>query len=418
MMIHEDQDGNSNSAAAAPAPLAGVRVLDFTRILAGPYCTLLLADLGADVIKIERSDRGDDTRAWGPPFLDREEPIATYFASLNRGKRSVAVDFRAPRAAPLLRQLCTSADVVVENFRAGAARAIGLDWDTLREENPRLVVCSISGFGRSSRFADRPATEIVVEGLSGLMDITGPTDGDPVRFGIAMVDIATGLTASTRIVASLLAAKQTGRGAHVDCSLYATAIASLGTLITSYSVTGEEPRRWGSHHPSIVPYGGFPTANGHIITGVVNDSTWPAFCEAFELDGLATREEYRTNAGRVSNRERLHAEITAQSIQRATDYWAERLAARGLLASPIRTVGHALNDPATHELGILLQLDGYDGALAPRLDGVSSSAPASVPRLGEHTREVLTDVLSLDEAELDRLETDGTIASPPRTLTA
>jgi crotonobetainyl-CoA:carnitine CoA-transferase CaiB-like acyl-CoA transferase len=279
------------------------------------------------------------------------------------------------------------------------------------------VVCSISGFGRSGRFADRPTTEIVVEALSGLMNITGPSDGDPVRFGVAMVDIATGLTASTRIVASLLAARTTGHGAQVDCSLYATAMASLGTLITSYSVTGEEPRRWGSHHPSIVPYGGFPSADGHIITGVVNDAAWPAFCAALELDELAERKEYSTNAGRVQHREEIHRAITASSSTRPTAYWVERLSARGLIASPIRSLSAALADPATQELGILHPLEGHDGVVAPRLDGAATRGATRVPRLGEHTREVLGDLLELDGTEIDRLETDGTVFCPlPHTL--
>jgi crotonobetainyl-CoA:carnitine CoA-transferase CaiB-like acyl-CoA transferase len=393
-----------------PGPLDGVRVLDFTRILAGPYCTLLLADMGADVIKVERCERGDDTRAWGPPFLDDEQRLSTYFAALNRGKRSVTVDFRAPETRGFLLDLCAEVDVVIENFRPGVARELGLTYEALEARSPTIVLCSISGFGHSGPYANLPGTEIVVEAMSGLMEITGTGDGDPVRFGIAMVDIATGLTAATRIVASILAARATGRGAHVECDLYSTALAALGTPIAAYSATGLEPRRWGSHHPSIVPYGGFPTADGHIITGVVNDRQWPIFCDALELGHLAMDQRYATNAARVLQRDDLQATLAERCAQRPTAHWLDRLRHRGLLAAPLRTVGEAVEDQLAGGGQNLVALEGFPDAYSTRLDGTGGHiGPQRVPALGEDTRAVLEELLELGGEQIDELARAGTI---------
>jgi crotonobetainyl-CoA:carnitine CoA-transferase CaiB-like acyl-CoA transferase len=402
----------SGSADATPdRPLAGVRVLDFTRILSGPYCTLLLADLGAEVIKVERPDSGDDTRAWGPPFLT--DDTSAYFAALNRDKRSLAIDLSRPGATPLLHRLLRSVDVVVENFRPGVTERLGLDYPTLATANPRIVVCSISGYGRGNGYAEYAGTEIVVEAMSGLMSVTGNPGGDPVRMGVAMVDIATGLTAATRINAALLEAHHSGRGSHIDCSLYSTAMAVLGTLITSYSVTGQEPRRWGSHHPSIVPYGGFPTADGHIITGVVNDRTWPRFCEALGLQALADRADLKTNAQRVAARDEVESTIGERTRQRNTDHWLAELRARRLLAAPIRSVGQAVHDPATQELGLFTVLDSGQGALSPRLDGrPAKPVAASVPALGSDSVSVVEELLGLGDREIGRLVAEGVLGVP------
>jgi crotonobetainyl-CoA:carnitine CoA-transferase CaiB-like acyl-CoA transferase len=396
-------------------PLQGITILDFTRILSGPYCTLLLADLGADVIKVERPGHGDDTRHWGPPFLDEEHAISAYFASLNRGKRSVAVDLNSAQGQALIRDLAAQVDVVVENFRPGVAARLGLDYEHLSRANPSLVICSISGFGEDNEYSHLAGTEIVVEAMSGLMHVTGPIDGDPVRFGVAMTDIATGLTAAVRILASVLTARTTGAGGAIQCSLYGTAIAALGTLITSFSLTGEDPRRWGSHHPSLSPYGGFPTADGHLITGVVNDAMWPAFCEALHLDGPAALPDYATNAGRVSRRAELEAAISSATAQHSTAYWIDRLRERDLLAAPIRTVGEAVADPVTQGMGLLMGIAGHPGVVSPRLDCVPGDGEEqAVPLVGEHTREVVASMLRLDDAAVDRLISDGVLGVPER----
>jgi len=374
-------------------PLAGTRVLDLTRILAGPYCTLLLSDLGADVVKVERPGRGDDTRWWGPPFLDGEEGMATYFASLNRGKRSVAMDLRSAAGRKQLDHLVRNVHVVIENFRPGRAESLGLGAEHLHAINPSLVSCSISGYGADGEYSELPGTEIVVEAMSGLMDVTGAPDGDPVRFGIAMTDIATGLTAATRIVAELLRVSTTGVGRHIECSLYASALGALGTLVTAFSATGVEPRRWGSHHPTVVPYGGFKARDGHLITGVINDAMWELFCDAIGSSALRLDERYRSNAGRVAHRAELEEELARHFETESVGYWLERLRGAGLLAAPIRTVGEAVADPVTAAMGLFVELGAYPGVISPRLDHQrTDGAPQAVPRLGEHTVEVFAEL--------------------------
>jgi crotonobetainyl-CoA:carnitine CoA-transferase CaiB-like acyl-CoA transferase len=371
-----------------------LRILDFTRILAGPYCSLLLADLGGDVIKVERSDRGDDTRGWGPPFLDADGSVSTYFASLNRGKRSIAIDFRSRDDLDLIQRLIGEVDVVLENFRPAAASALGLDYATLHANNRKLVVASISGFGRQGPYSDLPGTEIIVEAMSGLMDVTGSPDSPPARLGIAMVDIATGLTAATRIVAAVLDSRRTGACAYVDCSLYATAISALGTLITSYSATGTEPQRRGSHHPTICPYGGFPTSDGYLITGVINDAQWLPFCEAMNVTELSATNAFATNGGRVTNRATIESTIAERSEREPVDHWLERLRDRELLAAPIRTVGAAFQDPVTTGMGLFVGITGHPGVVSPKLDGTPSPGlEQEVPRLGEHTQSVVAELL-------------------------
>jgi crotonobetainyl-CoA:carnitine CoA-transferase CaiB-like acyl-CoA transferase len=399
--------------AAVPAdaddrPLEGVRVLDLTRILSGPYCTLLLADMGADVIKVERPGVGDDTRHWGPPFL--ADDASSYFAALNRGKRSLALDLKHEAARPVLRRLAREVDVVVENFRPGVAARLGLDHETLSRENPAIVSCSISGYGSTGAYSRLAGTEIVVEAMSGLMHVTGPIDGDPVRFGVAMVDIATGLTASSRIVASLLRAGRTGRGAHVEVSLYGTALAALGTLITSHTASGVEPTRWGSHHPSIAPYGGFPTADGHLITGAINDETWARFAPIVGLDPDDVATRWATNSARVDDRQALEAAISARTVSASTDEWVARLREADLLAAPIRTVGEAVADPATRDSGLLQELAGHPGVLSPRLDGTTRPlAKTAVPTIGADTADVLRELIGTDADELQALRSAGAV---------
>lgn len=397
---------------SAERPLEGVRVCDFTRILSGPYFAQLLQEMGAEVLKVERADRGDDTRSWSPALehAPGDQPISTYFAALNRGKQSVAIDFRRPGALELTRRLAAACDIVVENFRPGVAVEMGIDHAGLRALNPRVVCCSISGYGAEGALAHLPGTEIVVEGMSGLMAVTGPADGEPVRFGVALIDITTGLTGAVRTLGALLRARETGEGGQVDVSLYGTALGVLGTLVADFSRTGAEPRRWGSHHPSLVPYGGFPTADGDLITGVLNDAMWEPLCEALEAPQLAAVEEWRTMRGRVAGRRRLEAAIAEATRRNTTAYWLARIEERGLLGAPIRRVGEAVSDPDTQSLGLLVGLEGHPGVFTTRLDSVARPGTAQpVPRLGEHTRPVLERVLGIGAAELDELAAAGVI---------
>ena len=393
-------------------PLQGVRVCDFTRILSGPYYAQLLQELGAEVLKVERADRGDDTRSWQPALegAPGEEPISTYFAALNRGKQSIAIDFRAPGALELTQRLAAACDIVVENFRPGVAAQMGIDYASLAPLNPQLVCCSISGFGSEGPLAHLPGTEIVAEGMSGLMAVTGPADGEPVRFGVALIDITTGLTGAVKTLAALLQARATGVGGQVEVSLYGTSLGVLGTLVADWSRTGEEPQRWGSHHPSLVPYGGFPTADGDLITGVLSDAMWGPLCEALEAPELAAKEEWRTMRGRVRDRRRLEAAMAEATRRNTTAYWLARIEERGLLGAPIRGVGQAASDPDTQALGLLVGLEGHPGVVTTRLDSTPRPGGTQpVPRLGQHTRPVLQRVLGLGAVELDALAAAGVI---------
>ncbi len=391
-------------------PLTGVRILDFTRILAGPYCTLFLSELGAEVIKIERPGVGDDTRSWGPPFIDDDDRISAYFAALNRGKSSVAVDFAHPRGQELLHRLVTTCDIVIENFRPGVAERYRLDRASLAEHNRALVTCAISGFGRSGPYAGYPGTEIVVEGMSGLMSVTGSRQGEPARFGIAMTDIATGLTAAGQLIAALGIARDTGVGTHIDTSLYATAIGVLGTLVASVSVSGDVPGRWGSHHPSIVPYGGFPTADGDIITGTVNDRMWPTLCRTIGAEALLEDPELTTNAGRVRHRDRVEQAIAESTSTFKTEELTRVLLEAGLLGAPIRTVTDMVTDPATRELGVLTQTNDYPNLLTSRLTGAGiDSGTGKIPHVGDDTERILTAHAGLSAAEFDELRATGVI---------
>ena len=405
------------SAPATPSaghelPLAGVRVLDFTRILSGPYCTQFLAELGAEVIKIERPGVGDDTRSWGPPFIDDDDQISAYFAALNRGKSSVALDFTARRGQELLHRLVTGCDIVIENFRPGVAERYGLDHATLAEHNPGVVTCAISGFGRTGPYAGYPGTEIVVEGMSGLMSVTGSRDGEPARFGIAMTDIATGLTAAGKIIAALGVARDTGVGTHIDTSLYETAIGVLGTLVASVSVSGEVPGRWGSHHPSIVPYGGFPTADGDVITGTVNDRMWPTLCRTIGADALLDDPELATNAGRVRQRDRVERAIAAATSTFKTEDLTRVLLDAGLLgrADPHRR-RHGRRPGHTRARRVDPHRASYPESahLAPDRPGIDSGT-GEVPGVGADTRKILLGPRrSLSDADFDELRTAGVL---------
>lgn len=371
-------------------PLSGVRVLDLTRILAGPFATLMLADLGADVVKIEHPDTGDDTRLWGPPFLQSSD-ASTYFSSLNRGKRSVALDLSSGSNRQRLYEALPGFDVVVDNFRPGVADKLGVGPATLKAFNPELVTASIRGFPHGHSLEFQPGTEIIVEALSGLMQVTGSPDGPPTRFGIAMVDIATGLTTATRILAELFAARNGSQAEHVEVSLYQTATASLGTLITSYTSAGIEPGRWGSRHPTICPYGAFQCRDGYIVTGALNDRSWQVLCRVLGLEVLAANDELRTNSGRVRNRDAIESAIEERTRAHSRHGLLNELRVAGLLAAPVRHVGEAVREDLQSTPGMFVALEGADGAVSPRLDGRMSRATQvqSVPRLGEHTENAL-----------------------------
>jgi len=367
-------------------------VLDFSRVLAGPYCTMLLADLGADVVKVERPGQGDDTRAWGPPYAGDE---AAYFLSLNRGKRSVALDLARPEGQEVAQRLARSADVVVENFRPGTAQRLGVGYDRLAQERPGLVYCSITGFGD-----ERPGYDFVVQAESGLMAITGEADGEPMKVGVAVVDVLAGYAAATAI----LAAKLSGEGKHIEISLLDVALSSLVNIAQSALVTGEEPGRYGNAHASIVPYQTFAASDAPVAVAGGNDALFRRLCEAVERPDLAEDERYRTNAARVAHRDELVGELGAVFATLTADDWVTRLAQAGFPAGKVRGVLEALTAHGTATLehpaiGALPQV--------PSPFGLANEPP---PLLGQHTREVLAEAGCADD-EVDALEAAGVIAT-------
>jgi crotonobetainyl-CoA:carnitine CoA-transferase CaiB-like acyl-CoA transferase len=398
------------SQPANAPPLAGVRVVDLSRVLAGPYATMTLADLGADVLKIEHPAAGDETRTWGPPFAGGE---SAYFLSVNRGKRSVALDLKDPEGLDLALELCARADVVIENFRPGGAARLGLDYESVRRRRPSVVYCTISGFGaREPR--DRAGYDFTVQAESGLMAITGEPDGEPMKVGVAIVDVLAGLNAATAILAALHRRDLTGEGDFVEVSLLDSAFAALVNVGANALLTGEEPLRYGNAHPSIVPYQPFRGTDGWIAVAAANDGLYARLCTAIERPDLAADERYATNEARVLNRETLIAELEAVFAGRSTDDWERLLLAAGVPAGKIRGVGEALRAGQARTRRVDHPTAGTVELVGPpfELESATLGAATPPPLLGQHTAEVLRE-LGLDDERLALLEERGVIARSP-----
>jgi crotonobetainyl-CoA:carnitine CoA-transferase CaiB-like acyl-CoA transferase len=383
-------------------PLHGLRVLELARILAGPWAGQLLADLGADVVKIERPISGDDTRGWGPPFIEAADGghlSAAYFHACNRGKRSVAVDFETEEGQATVRQLAAHADVLIENFKVGALRKYGLDHESLRAPNPRLVYCSISGFGQNGPYASRAGYDFMIQGMGGIMDLTGAPDGEPQKTGVAYADIFTGLYATVAIQAALRRRDETGEGCHIDMALLDTQVGVLANQAMNYLASGVSPHRMGNAHPNIVPYQVFPVVDGHLIVAVGNDAQFGRFCEVLGVPELAGEPRFATNADRVGNRETLTKMIAVKSRTWVRDALLAALEKQGVPAGPINDVSDVFADPQVLHRGMRVDVPAPE-ARAGRVPGVRSpiildgepawsSRPA--PRLGAHTVEVLAE---------------------------
>jgi crotonobetainyl-CoA:carnitine CoA-transferase CaiB-like acyl-CoA transferase len=380
-------------------PLDGVRVVDFTRLLAGPHATMTLAELGADVIKVEMPEVGDETRSWGPPFVG---DASAYFHAVNRGKRSVVLDLAGPTGREAAQRLIATADVVLENFRPGVADRLGIGAAEVLARHPRIVYGSITGFGAVGPMADHPGTEVIVEAESGLMSITGLPDGEPVRFGVAMVDIATGMSMINGILAALIERGRTGRGRRVDVSLYATAISSLGTVIASASAGGGAPRAWGSAHPSIVPYRAFAAADGHVVLGATNDPMFERLVRALELTEQLGRPEWRRNAQRVSDRIEIEEHLTGRLAQLGVDEVLQRLREHRVLVAPVVAPDVAARTEQARALDLILE-DG--GLLVPRsaLAPIGTRVLGAAPSLGQHTDEVLAELNLAPVSEIEEV---------------
>ncbi|MGO4869183.1 MAG: CaiB/BaiF CoA transferase family protein [Roseiarcus sp.] len=400
-------------------PLAGLKVLELARILAGPWAGQTLADLGAEVIKVERPGSGDDTRGWGPPFVEGENGErldAAYFHSCNRGKRSLAVDFEQPEGREIVRRLATRADVLIENFKTGGLAKYGLDYASLKPLNPRLVYCSITGFGHDGPYAARAGYDFIVQGMGGVMDLTGEPDGEPQKIGVAFADIFTGVYAVAAIEAALIRRSITGFGGEIDMALLDTQVSVLANQALNFLVSGQSPRRLGNAHPNIVPYQVFEAADGPLIVAAGNDRQTRDVCRILGLEALAADPAYATNADRVRNRKPFVTALAAAARSMPRAALLEALEKAGVPAGPINSVGQVFADPQVKARGLRLDLPatGARGGAAPSvrsplvIDGQPAAADAAAPRLGEHTDAILSD-LGLSAREIADLRGGGAV---------
>ena len=403
--------------------LGHIRVLDLTRVLAGPWCTQNLADLGADVIKIERPGAGDDTRSWGPPYLKdaegRDTSEAAYYLAANRGKRSLTLDIATPEGQEIVRRLAAQSDVVMENYKVGQLRKYGLDYESLKAVKPDLVYCSITGFGQTGPYAQRAGYDFIVQGMGGFMSITGERDdlpgGGPQKGGVAISDLMTGMYATVAVMAALTHRDRTGEGQYIDMALLDVQVAMLANMGSNYLASGQAPKRWGNAHPNIVPYQTFATSDGHIIVAVGNDGQYAKFVEAGGRAELAKDERFATNPMRVRNREVL-VPILAEMVKLKTrDEWINLLEAAGVPCGPINNLDDVYVNPQVMARGLRADLPhpcGGDVKLVKspmKLSGTPVRCDMAPPTLGQHTSEVLGELLGQNEAEIAILRAKGVV---------
>jgi crotonobetainyl-CoA:carnitine CoA-transferase CaiB-like acyl-CoA transferase len=393
-------------------PLDGVKVLDLTRVLAGPYCTMLLADMGADVVKVERPGSGDDTRAYGPPFLHGE---SAYFLSINRNKRSLTLNLKHAKALAILRQLLATADVVVENFRPGTMESFGFGYEAVQDFNPRAVFCSISGYGHTGPESQLPGYDLIIQGKGGTASLTGDPDGPPYKVGTSQADIIAGMMGFQGILLALLTRTQTGKGQKVDISMLDCQVALLTYQAGIYFATGQSPTRMGNQHPTITPYETYRCQDGYINVACGNDSMWRALCRALQQEAWADDPRFRTNAARVEHRRQLSALLEPIMRQKTTQEWIDILRQHGLPCGPIQSVGQVCNDPQVLARDMVVPLE-HPKAGSIRVTGIPiklSETPGAIyappPLLGEHNTAVLHDWLQMSAAEVESLQQESVL---------
>lgn len=386
-------------------PLAGIRVLELARVLAGPWAGQMLADMGADVIKVENPDGGDDTRAWGPPFVegkDGENLSAAYYHSTNRNKRSIAVDLKTEEGQEIVRRLAATSDVLIENFKLGGLKKYGLDYESLKAVNPKLIYCSITGFGQNGPYAEFAGYDYIVQGMSGFMSITGEPDGQPMKAGVAIADIFTGIYAVTAIQAALIHALKTGEGQFVDMALLDVMSGVLANQNLNYLTSGKAPVRLGNAHPNISPYEVVPTADGHLILAVGNDGQFKRLCAILGIAGIAEDERFATNKARVANKTEVRRIVTAETAK-----WIKRdlltaCETNAVPAGPINSIAEMFDDPQVKARDLRIELEDADGNVIPgvRTPIVLSETPLRYerpsPRIGEHQQEILAELAEIE----------------------
>jgi crotonobetainyl-CoA:carnitine CoA-transferase CaiB-like acyl-CoA transferase len=395
-------------------PLKGLRVLDLTRVLAGPTCTQMLGDLGAEVIKIERPGVGDDTRGFAPPTMPGTSESA-YFVGVNRNKRSVTLDIAAPEGQAILRRLLADCDILVENFKVGALAKYGLGYVQLRGQFPGLIYCSITGFGQTGPYAARPGYDSLIQAMGGVMSLTGEPDGLPQKVGVPVADLFAGLYGCIGILAALRHRERTGQGQQIDIGMLDAHVAWLANQGMNFLATGEDQPRLGNQHPNIVPYQVFPTADGFIVLSIGNDPTFKRFCDSFDLSPLLEDERFATNAARVRNREFVTETLTPVLAQHATTWWVERLEALSIGCGPINRLSEVFADPHVQARGAVVEMSHGSGATVKvmanpvRLSATPPDYRMPPPMLGEHTEEVLQDLLGISAAEMAKLREKGIV---------
>ena len=406
-----------------PRPLSHIRVLDLSRVLAGPWASQNLADLGAEVIKVERPGVGDDTRGWGPPWFKdsdgKETSDSSYYLSCNRGKKSITLDISKPDGQKIVRELAAKCDVLIENYKVGTLARYGLAYEQLREINPRLIYCSITGFGQSGPYAPRPGYDFIFQGMGGLMSITGERDdlpgGGPMKVGIAITDVLTGMYASLAITAAIAHCERGGSGQYIDMALLDCMVAFNANQISGYLVSGNIPKRYGNAHANVVPYQVFPCKDGHIILAVGNDSQFASFCRVAELPELAADERFRQMSGRIVNRNALIPLITEIMKTRGMHEWIEVLEAANVPCGPINNMKQVLEDPQVQHRGMKAEIPTASGMPCPTVASPMRFSETPVeytlppPKLGQHTREVLGGILGMQDSEIDALGKRGII---------
>jgi crotonobetainyl-CoA:carnitine CoA-transferase CaiB-like acyl-CoA transferase len=386
-----------------PGPLAGLRVLELARILAGPWAGQILADLGADVIKVERKGTGDDTRVWGPPFVpatDGGNLASAYFHCTNRGKRSIELDFDDAEGQRIVKKLAARSDVLIENFKVGGLKKFGLDYASLAPAMPRLIYASVTGFGQTGPYASRPGYDLMAQGMGGVMGLTGAPDGEPMRAGIPVSDIYSGVYATVGILAALARREKTGRGGYIDAALVDSTVGVLAFQALNYLVSGEVPKRIGNTHPNIVPYQVFPVADGHIIIATGNDAQFFKLCALLGAPELAEMPGYKDNKGRLAHRAELVGKLTALTSRMTRAELLQKLEAAGVPAGPINDLEQVFADPQVIHRGMKLELKNpaAKGGTSPGirtpivLDGTPMASDRPAPRLGEHTAEILREI--------------------------
>jgi formyl-CoA transferase len=390
-----------------PGPLDGIRVLDLTRVVAGPYCSMFLGDLGAEVVKVEQPGFGDDTRGWGPPFTGGE---SAYYLCINRNKQSITLDLKSIEGVELLRQMTKVADVVIENFRPGTMERLGLGEQELRQFNPQLIYASLTGFGADGPMSDWPGYDLIVQAWGGLMSITGTPEGEPVKVGVAIVDLVAGLMLGKAITAALFARERLGLGQRIDTSLLEAEVASLINVGSNYLISGKIPSRWGNAHPNIVPYQNFKTADGYFVLGVASETIWRRFCPAIGRPDLTEDSRFADNAKRVENRTALIALLTEIFLSRTNQTWLKLFNDAEIPCAPVQTVDQVFQSPQVLHRDMLVGVEHPTAGKIP-MAGVPvkfSLTPASVrlppPLLGEHNRQVLKGWLDMSDEAIEELK--------------